>query len=117
MREFDKAYRMQVTSAPPTEPGSPGEGPSGLRVVPVAGLAEDVLKRSGIRRGMRVLDLECGTGETSLAIARLVGYSGLIVRVASITAGNRCGRKARNDGGLLLLDAVCCGRSRIFPCA
>src|SRR5690349_9049153 len=66
MREFDKAYRMQVTSAPPTEPGSPGEGPSGLRVVPVAGLAEDVLKRSGIRRGMRVLDLECGTGETSL---------------------------------------------------
>ena len=81
MREFDKPFRMQITSAPPNEPGSPGEGPLGLRVMPVSALAEDVLKQSGIRRGMRVLDLECGTGETSLAIARLVGYSGLVVGV------------------------------------
>jgi ubiquinone/menaquinone biosynthesis C-methylase UbiE len=81
MRELDKAFRMQITSAAPTEPGSPGEGPPRLRIMPVSGLAEDVLKRSGIRRGMRVLDLECGIGETSLVIARLVGYSGLVVGV------------------------------------
>jgi ubiquinone/menaquinone biosynthesis C-methylase UbiE len=56
-------------------------GPPGLRVISVLGLTEDVLRRSGIERGMRVLDLECGAGDASLSIARLVGYSGLVVGV------------------------------------
>jgi SAM-dependent methyltransferase len=47
----------------------------------VPDLTEDVLKRSGIKRGMRVLELECGTGGASLLIARLIGPSGLVVGV------------------------------------
>ena len=55
--------------------------PPGLRVASVPDLTEDVLKRSGIKRGMRVLELECGTGGASLLIARLIGPSGLVVGV------------------------------------
>ena len=55
--------------------------PPGLRVISVPDLGEDVLRQSGIERGMRVLELECGTGNASLAIARLIGPSGLIFGV------------------------------------
>jgi SAM-dependent methyltransferase len=47
----------------------------------VPDLTEDVLKRSGIERGMRVLELECGTGGAALLVARLIGPSGLVVGV------------------------------------
>jgi ubiquinone/menaquinone biosynthesis C-methylase UbiE len=55
--------------------------PLGLRVISVLDLTEDVLRRSGIERGMRVLDLECGAGNASLSIAKLIGPSGLVVGV------------------------------------
>src|SRR5262245_12139700 len=44
-------------------------------------LTEDGLRQAGIKRGMRVLDLGCGTGDASLLIARLVGPSGLVAGV------------------------------------
>jgi 2-polyprenyl-3-methyl-5-hydroxy-6-metoxy-1,4-benzoquinol methylase len=44
-------------------------------------LTEDVWKRAGLRGGMRVLDLGCGVGDTSLLAARLVGHSGAVVGV------------------------------------
>jgi 2-polyprenyl-3-methyl-5-hydroxy-6-metoxy-1,4-benzoquinol methylase len=44
-------------------------------------LTEDVWKRTGLRDGMRVLDLGCGVGDTSLLAARLVGPSGVVVGV------------------------------------
>ena len=43
-------------------------------------LTEDV-HRSPIQRGMRVLELECGVGDVSLRIGKLVGPSGLVVGV------------------------------------
>ena len=47
----------------------------------VRDLTEDALHRAGVERGMRVLDLGCGTGDTSLLLAKLVGASGLVVGV------------------------------------
>jgi ubiquinone/menaquinone biosynthesis C-methylase UbiE len=55
-------------------------GPLPVKVVSVLDLTEDV-HRSGIQRGMRVLDLGCGFGDVSLWIAKLVGPSGLVVGV------------------------------------
>ena len=51
-------------------------GPLPVKVVSVPDLTEDV-HWSGIRRGMRVLDLGCGVGDVSLWIAKLVGPTGL----------------------------------------
>jgi tRNA A58 N-methylase Trm61 len=53
----------------------------GLQIMSVPDLTEDVLHRSGIERGMRVLDLGCGVGDASLCIAKLVGPAGLVVGV------------------------------------
>ncbi len=39
---------------------------------------ELVLKRSGLSRGMRVLDIGCGTGASALAAAQLVGAEGAV---------------------------------------
>src|ERR1700743_1966409 len=36
------------------------------RAVFVSDITEDVLRRVGVQRGMRLLDLGCGTGETCL---------------------------------------------------
>ena len=55
-------------------------GPLPVKVVSVRDLTEDV-HWSGIKRGMRVLDLGCGVGDVSLWIAKLVGPTGLVVGV------------------------------------
>jgi ubiquinone/menaquinone biosynthesis C-methylase UbiE len=85
MRQLVKKLNMQVitASASPSELGDSGieVRPQGLRVISVLDLSADVLKRSGIERGMRVLDLGCGSGDASLLIARMVGASGLVVGV------------------------------------
>lgn len=41
-------------------------------------LTEDVLRRAGVRHGMRVLDLGCGVGDVSLLAADLVGPDGAV---------------------------------------
>jgi tRNA A58 N-methylase Trm61 len=85
MRRLVKKPNMRVitTNAPPSELGDSGieVSPLGFRVISVQDLAADVLKRSGIERGMRVLDLGCGSGDASLLIAKMVGPSGLVVGV------------------------------------
>ena len=50
-------------------------GPLPVKVVSVLDLTEEV-HRSVIQRGMHVLGLECGVGDVSLWIAKLVGPSG-----------------------------------------
>lgn len=40
-----------------------------------------VFEAAGVRRGMRVLDVGCGTGESSLLVASLVGKTGSVVGV------------------------------------
>jgi ubiquinone/menaquinone biosynthesis C-methylase UbiE len=44
-------------------------------------LTEDVLRRAGLRAGMRVLDLGCGVGDVTLLAARIVGATGLALGV------------------------------------
>jgi cyclopropane fatty-acyl-phospholipid synthase-like methyltransferase len=55
--------------------------PPRLHVLSVLDLTEDVLHRSGIERGMHVLDLGCGVGDTSFYIAKMVGPAGLVIGV------------------------------------
>lgn len=84
MRQPVKELHMQVTTdAPPSALDDSGIAvrSRGLRFIFVPDLAEDVLRRSGIERGMRVLELECGDGNASLSIARFIGPSGLLVGV------------------------------------
>jgi ubiquinone/menaquinone biosynthesis C-methylase UbiE len=85
MRQLVKKLNMQVTTANAT-PSALGDSrievsPLGLRISSVLDLTEDVLRRAGIERGMRVLDLECGAGNAALSIAKLIGPSGLVVGV------------------------------------
>ena len=42
---------------------------------------EELLRRAGIARGMRVLDLGCGIGDVSLMASRLVGSHGHVVAI------------------------------------
>ena len=44
-------------------------------------ITERLLRSAGIRHGMRVLDLGCGTGDVSLLAAELVGASGTVVGI------------------------------------
>ena len=44
-------------------------------------LTEDVLRRAGIARGMRVLDVGCGVGDVSLMAAKMVGPGGFVLGV------------------------------------
>ena len=53
----------------------------GCRPVSLRNADADSLRAAGVKRGMRVLDLGCGFGDTSLLIAKVVGASGLVVGV------------------------------------
>jgi ubiquinone/menaquinone biosynthesis C-methylase UbiE len=44
-------------------------------------LTDDVLKRAGLTRGMRVLDLGCGVGDVSLMAGEVVGPTGAVLGV------------------------------------
>jgi ubiquinone/menaquinone biosynthesis C-methylase UbiE len=44
-------------------------------------ITERMLRSAGIGRGMRVLDLGCGTGDVSMLGAELVGTSGSVVGI------------------------------------
>jgi ubiquinone/menaquinone biosynthesis C-methylase UbiE len=46
-----------------------------------AEFTEDVLRRAGLKSGMRVLDAGCGAGDVSLLAARLVGPTGRVTGV------------------------------------
>jgi SAM-dependent methyltransferase len=47
----------------------------------LAPVAEELLTRAGLRRGQRVIDVGCGTGATTLAIAEQVGPEGAVLAV------------------------------------
>ncbi|RYG57172.1 MAG: methyltransferase domain-containing protein, partial [Alphaproteobacteria bacterium] len=45
----------------------------------LSGITNDLLRRAQIARGMRVLDVGCGNGELSRAVAELLGPDGNVV--------------------------------------
>ena len=47
----------------------------------VRDLTEDVLKRAGLKPGMRVLDIGCGVGDVALLAGEMVGPSGSVLGV------------------------------------
>jgi ubiquinone/menaquinone biosynthesis C-methylase UbiE len=103
MRQLVKKPIMQLitANAPPSELGDSGieVSPLGLRVISVLDLTAEVLRRFGIERGMRVLDLGCGAGDASLLIAKMVGPSGLVVGVdESAEAIDEAGKRATMAG-------------------
>lgn len=66
----------------------------------IGDLTEDVLRRAGLERGMRVLDLGCGVGDLSLMAGAMVGPTGLVVGVdrsaaAVVTAERRAVESGR----------------------
>ena len=71
-------------------------GPLPVKVVSVLDLTGDV-RWSGIRRGMRVIDLGCGVGDVSLWIAWLVGPTGLGSRLIRSTIQGRLQGRQRLD--------------------
>jgi hypothetical protein len=77
-------------------------------------LTEDVLRRAGVERGMRVLDLGCGIGDTSLSLAKLVGPLWPSGRGRPVIGGHACSREAGNSCRSMLLDAVYHRRPRYF---
>jgi SAM-dependent methyltransferase len=85
MRQLVKKLNVQAVraNASPSRLGDPGTEvcAPGLRIFSVLELTEETLRRAGIARGMRVLDLECGAGDASLSIAKVIGPSGLVVGV------------------------------------
>lgn len=65
----------------------------------IRGLGEVLMDRVGIGRGERVLDVGCGTGQTSLALARRVGPSGRVCGVdISAPMLDRARERARSAG-------------------
>ncbi|WP_033278423.1 class I SAM-dependent methyltransferase [Streptomyces sp. NRRL F-525] len=67
-----------------------------------AGCTEYLLRAAGLREGMRVLDVGCGTGGVSLAAARIVGPDGHVVgvdmnpEVLEVARGNAAAADIRN---------------------
>jgi ubiquinone/menaquinone biosynthesis C-methylase UbiE len=80
--------------------------PAGLRIISAIDLGEDALRRCGITRGMRVFDLECGAGDASLEIAKVVGPAGLVVGIDECAEAIEVAEKRATLAGSMLLDAV-----------
>ena len=58
-------------------------------------LTEAVLRRAGLRPGMRILDVGCGMGDVTLLAARLVGPTGAVVGIDRDAQGlNRARERA-----------------------
>ncbi len=60
---------------------------------------DDILRRAGIRAGMRVLDIGCGAGDVAMATARMVGPEGEVVGIDDAGSALFLARaRARADG-------------------
>src|SRR5262249_45029151 len=63
-------------------------------------LTEQVLRKAGLRKGMRVLDLGCGVGDVSFSVAALVGSSGHVLGVDKAPESIAWARKRARSAGL-----------------
>lgn len=63
-------------------------------------LTEQVVRLAGLRRGMRVLDVGCGTGDVSFLVARVVGPEGRVIGVDKSPEAVCVATKRARDAGL-----------------
>ena len=56
-------------------------------------LTADVLRRAGLKAGMRVLDLGCGVGDVSLLAANMVGATGAVLGIDRSAASIETARR------------------------
>ena len=72
-------------------------------------ITERLLRSAGVRPGMRVLDLGCGSGDVTMLAAELVGASGSVVgidrspEVIAVARGLECRARELVPGGKLLI--------------
>src|ERR1700761_8177949 len=62
-------------------------------------LTEQVLTRGGIRLGMSVLDVGCGSGDVSFLVASLVGPTGRVLGVDRSAEGVAAARRRAAEAG------------------
>lgn len=63
------------------------------QAVQVEELTEDVLRRAGLRQGMRVLDIGSGVGDVSLLVSRMVGKEGAVLGVDKAASSVKTARE------------------------
>jgi protein-L-isoaspartate O-methyltransferase len=63
-------------------------------------LTEDVLRRAGIRSGMRVLDIGSGFGDVSMLTARMVGPHGTVLGIDKSLSSVQAARRRVADLGI-----------------
>lgn len=65
-----------------------------------AEFTEDVLRRAGLKAGMRVLDIGCGAGDVSLLAARMVGATGAVTGLDKSPEALALARRRAEQEGL-----------------
>jgi SAM-dependent methyltransferase len=65
-----------------------------------APVSEQLIRKAGIRAGMRVLDIACGTGHPALAIAERVGPAGFVLGTDLVEPVVAFARERARDAGL-----------------
>ncbi len=67
----------------------------------MTGPLDDALVRAaGVCSGMKVLDLACGTGDPTIALARAVGRTGLVMAADPVNGMLEAARRRLNEAGL-----------------
>jgi SAM-dependent methyltransferase len=67
-------------------------------------LTEHLLRRAGLTRGMRVLDVGCGAGDVSFLAARLMGSEGTVIGVDKAPEAVGLARERARAAGLTNVD-------------
>ena len=73
-------------------------------------ITERLLRQAGLKEGMRVLDLGCGTGGVSLLAAEMVGTSGAVVGIDqssdAIAMAKECARESEFQQSVFCVSSV-----------
>jgi SAM-dependent methyltransferase len=78
-------------------------------------LTEQLLRLAGIERGMRLLDVGCGTGDVSLLAARLVGAAGRVVGVDKAPEAIAVARRRAAAARLVNVDFIARDAAEFVP--
>ncbi|WP_067499260.1 class I SAM-dependent methyltransferase [Actinoplanes sp. TFC3] len=90
--KFKAGQRALWNSASEVWSDLPPEFAAGARL-----LDRELLRLSGLRRGQRVLDVACGTGDTALSAAQVVGDSGSVTGIDLASDMIAAARKRADD--------------------